>query len=524
MGATDSWTNVLRRHPRILAAGVLLHLLAAYFSVGYYSADEHFQIYEFAGLKLGFNHADELPWEFPARMRPALQPALAVVAIRAMESVGVDSPFTQAAALRFVSAILSFGCMLLLFRAFCGELHTERYRKWFLFLSVLLWFLPFQHARFSSETWSGLTFFAGLALLWPTLKAKAGSRRAAIDLTVGALLGLSFLFRFQAGLLIAPLALWLLLRARPGAARLMSLAAGMAVVLAFGACVDRWFYGEWTWPAWNYLWLNLVEGKAANFGSHPWWTYLFFVFRHGIFPLSVLMLAAFVLLWIYRPGHVLSWTTFTFVLVHVLIGHKELRFLFPLCNIVPFVLVYAAQLWSDDARLGRWTEWGRRWRPALLAVVIAVNTVALLFASLKPAEPLVYLFKHIYEHVDADKSAVAYTGENPYGRVQILASLYPKLPAMLAERIDERGMIPLIINFYRHQKLPLVQLKNADEVKAYADSTGRQVLLAWHRLKLDGEMAGVSGTRMYCYLPDWVTRLNFTDWTSRTQVWTLYGM
>jgi len=186
--------------------------------------------------------------------------------------------------------------------------------------------------------------------------------------------------------------------------------------------------------------------------------------------------------------------------------------------------VYAAQVWAEHPKLRGLTHWAGRWRLALLAIFLTVNMPALLFASLKPAEPLVYLFRHVYEHVDPASSVLVYTGENPYGRVEILARLYPELPALQAERVDERGMIPLYINFYRHRELPLVRRRGAVDIAAYADSTYREVLVAWQRVHLDTSMSRLSMTPLYCYLPDWLTRLNYTDWTSRTQVWTLYRL
>jgi len=44
---------------RLLAA--LAFFIAALFSVGYHHFDEHFQIMEFAGLKLGLNQESAMP-------------------------------------------------------------------------------------------------------------------------------------------------------------------------------------------------------------------------------------------------------------------------------------------------------------------------------------------------------------------------------------------------------------------------------------------------------------------------------
>ena len=52
-----------------MAASLLLELLVAYRSQGFYNCDEHFQVLEFLGLKLGMTRPAELAWEFRAEVR-----------------------------------------------------------------------------------------------------------------------------------------------------------------------------------------------------------------------------------------------------------------------------------------------------------------------------------------------------------------------------------------------------------------------------------------------------------------------
>ena len=67
-----------RSYRRILLAGTLFTLLFALLSRGFYHPDEHFQILEYAHLKLfGAETTDYLPWEYHAMMRPGLQPFIA---------------------------------------------------------------------------------------------------------------------------------------------------------------------------------------------------------------------------------------------------------------------------------------------------------------------------------------------------------------------------------------------------------------------------------------------------------------
>ena len=61
--------------------GLVLHLVSAFFSIGFYSDDEHFQILEPVAHLMGFNNViindptgHYWEWESWARIRPWLQP------------------------------------------------------------------------------------------------------------------------------------------------------------------------------------------------------------------------------------------------------------------------------------------------------------------------------------------------------------------------------------------------------------------------------------------------------------------
>ena len=70
--------NLIKRY--VLLA-ICLHFLASYFSIGFYSNDEHFQILEPVAFLYGFNDmiiSDNgyWYWELNYKMRPWLQPIL----------------------------------------------------------------------------------------------------------------------------------------------------------------------------------------------------------------------------------------------------------------------------------------------------------------------------------------------------------------------------------------------------------------------------------------------------------------
>lgn len=122
--------------------GAVALLCTAVCSLGVHHADEHFQILEFAGWKLGITPEADLPWEFTERMRPALQPAMVVILHHALSLFGEPDPFTVAMLLRMLAAALSFIAALLLLRGQLRDNPAMREERWlwlYLFLAFFLW-------------------------------------------------------------------------------------------------------------------------------------------------------------------------------------------------------------------------------------------------------------------------------------------------------------------------------------------------------------------------------------------------
>jgi phosphatidylinositol glycan class B len=153
-----------RLEKRVYIISAALFFIAAVFSTGYHHFDEHFQILEFAGLKLGLTEAKYLPWEYTYQMRPALQPFLTYIISSILSFININSPFSQVFVLRLISAILSFYAIKSLYDVLKINFKNEYYRKLFLFYSFTLWFIFYNGVRYSSENWSGIFFVFALII------------------------------------------------------------------------------------------------------------------------------------------------------------------------------------------------------------------------------------------------------------------------------------------------------------------------------------------------------------------------
>ncbi len=363
---------ILRHRNRLLfLAGLFVYLFTAICSAGFPHPDEHFQILEFANARLGLSPLADLPWEFHERIRPTMQPVLAMGVIWLARQIGIQSPFVIAAILRIGIALLAWFVTCRAVLVFERRLTREDCRNMLAYGVMLLWFMPFVSTRFSSENLAAILLLTGTMMVSPaTGDARRTPLPALTFLASGAVLGLSFFARFQMAFAMLGLGLWLLFVARVGVIRLVALGLGFLAVCAACVFVDSWFYGELVISPLRYFHANLIQNRAAEWGVDPWWWYIpqvaLWSFPLIGIPLMVLALRGAMS----RRSDVWLFCAVPFLAAHFFVAHKELRFLFPLA----FPFVYLAVCgWESLLLSGVRESLGRRagpWALGLGALVL----------------------------------------------------------------------------------------------------------------------------------------------------------
>jgi len=450
-----------------------LNLAAAYFSWGFHQFDEHFQILEFANYKLGNSPASDLPWEFETQIRPWFQPSVVVALAQVF-----DDPFALVSAFRFISAVLGWLSTVAIASCCSVWFESERLRRWAILGSCFLWFFPYLHARPSSEGWSTSLFFLGFIPLVMRIlqhRSKGGASRLRLPaweaLLSGALLGLAFESRYQVGIMVAAGGLWALRFGRLTWRSVAFLGAGLLAAILLGTGLDAWGNGTLTLAPWNYIDQNLIQNRAADHGVSPWWHYFGQIVARGLPPLSLVLLAGVLLSWILKPRSSLTWVTLSFFLVHVLIGHKEFRFLFPILPAVPVQAALAVRALGDLGIHGRPTsEIGKLATRSFVGLLLVMNFTALGVLTLLPPKLEVLVYRRIYENAPM---------------------------TLISEDGDPYVMARLPLNFYRHPSMELLVTPD------FADSS--RIKPHWLlRLGPESPAAPASCEREYSTLPDWL--------------------
>jgi phosphatidylinositol glycan class B len=396
----------MRFYKLIFFIALIWYVITAYFSIGYIHADEHYQIIEFAGYIDHTNQPKDLAWEFERQIRPATQPVIAFLIFKTCNLLSINNPYDKAFVLRLVTAFLAV-FIIYFFTQSAKTYVDKKHQKLFLVLSYFIWFLPFINIRFSSETWSGLFFLLATAFV---IKKE---KRNLHFLLIGLLLGFSFLLRYQIAIAILGLGLWLLfIKKEKIKNMLLMVSAGLLVMLS-GYFLDSWFYGKSVITFWNYLDVNLIEGIAASFSTRPWYHYVLFIIYYSLPPIGFVLLASFGIVTYKNPKNIFIWIVLPFVIIHSIIAHKELRFLFPIINFIPIVLILTIQYFNWDQLFTKW-KWLSK---SVIIGLFLLNLLALLVSNLIPAglSSRVKISK-IISKIEKDKPINLYSfhNSNPY--------------------------------------------------------------------------------------------------------------
>jgi phosphatidylinositol glycan class B len=323
-----------------LVAILVVTCITAWFSYAYFHNDEYFQVLELTRKKLDPAAVPALPWEHTARIRPWLQPFAYWLLARGVALASVHDVFALAFVDRLLTGLVNVGALALFLRTTLPWLRNDEEKRLHVRVVTLAGFLPYLFVRTSSESASMAAITAGWSLLFEgALPVSTGSRTWRVPAlerplgaaAIGMLFGVAFEIRFHTAFMALGALAWVVAFAGSQERRgLAWLTSGAVVALALGALVDRWGYGEWTFPAWSYFRANVLEGAAAFFGTEPPFAFFWMLPANVFFPVVVAFLLLAILAWLRCPRHPLTWTTLPFFVVHNLISHKEERFLFPM--------------------------------------------------------------------------------------------------------------------------------------------------------------------------------------------------
>jgi phosphatidylinositol glycan class B len=473
--------------------GAIVHLLAALFSVGHLHPDEHFQILEFLGFKLGLTPESALPWEYSAKMRPWTQPGAYYLLAKLYSFIGISDRFFWVGSFRLISSLIGFSSLFLLTYASQYIFEKKWQEKWGVILLNTLWFIPFIHARISSEGLGTSFFTIGFALLLLSYFKDTWKSHSRLFL-IGLIFGFSFLFRYHIGFMIFPAVVWGLCTKKINIVEFFITSFGIAFAILIGSFIDYWGYGSFTVAPWQYVIENIVHNKAANYGVSPWWDYFKSVFKKSIAPYGLIIILSFIWLWIKDRKGLLTWTTLPFFVIHSCIGHKEWRFLFPLAPFIPLIVIFAISSFSKKTQL-KFLSFKQKIFGKILWNILATGMIVLCIgASLKAVHPTYSFFKFTQSYNEKIVDLKYISNESPY-------NLY---------KLEQHF-------FDFHQP----KLTKIDRTSSLIDTSSQYWLFTERNNVFQEVIKDLNCKVEYKAYPDWILN-NFSKYLKRSKMWALF--
>ena len=476
-----------------IVLAILVHIIAAWYSVGHYHDDEYHQILNFAAAKLGQTDTEALQWEYQNRLRAGLQPFIASITKPLLTAVKIDSPFVHAFLLRLLSAGLGLLAIGLFIKSLTSEFENRMIYQWTAFFLLFFWLQVFLNVRFSSEGWATSLFLSGYSIY-----RLNSAKTIPLLLLTGLFFGLAFLARYQVGLMLLGLGLWMILVRRERFQDISIMIIMSFLIVAAGFFIDWWLYNEPVLTTWNYLRTNLLEGRVEAFTHEPWWFYFYYAAVQLIPPITLLFpFALLVFWWIFRK-HPITWLTLPFVLFHNYLGHKEMRFLFPMLPFVPVILSMAMERLYQRVHFLQKASITRLLRYTLY-LSAGINTILLLLVMTLPASKEVAMWKTCLADFKSSTSEL-----------------------FLSFDADE-----LAAAFYNVNQLQLRAIDSVDDIKSSITTSDiEHVYIATRRAKqAKGLAASGLDYSLHCEItPSWLQLLNVNDWTSRASLWRLWKL
>ncbi|MGV6861946.1 MAG: hypothetical protein ACWA41_09245 [Putridiphycobacter sp.] len=408
----------------ISAMALLVFVLSAFFSNGYYHADEHFQIIEFAySKKMGLpDHF--LAWEFESQIRPTFQPTLAYCFLEFFGFIGIENPYIQITILKIISAVFAFlviGYFVRVTRKIVTDDSKINYGIYKI-LSYFIWVVPVVSLRFSSETWSGITLLLAVAFFQDKIINK-GLTAAKWFFYSGVLFTISFLFRFQIVFFIFPFFVWMIINYKENIKGILYFLLGGMIILGVGTIIDSWFYGSFVFTPYKYFYVNIIEGKASTFGEEPWDFYFKKVWQIQI--IGAISVLSFVWFAIKKRNSFYFWGILFFAVGHSFVAHKEFRFIFPMVFFVPFVIMF-----GFNSVYSLVQSKFKKVFYSLITLFIGLNLFPIYVNILKGEDDngRHNISKYLYDHYQNKNILLISTSfSSPYSPFELTASFYAQL-------------------------------------------------------------------------------------------------
>jgi len=435
----------------IVLASFVLHILASFLSSGWYNPDEQTCILEYVNFKLGISSnpcflnietENQLVRDVSLKIRSWSQPFFYFLLTKISLFLNITDPFSISYVLKIASSIIGFCSTYYFFIKTENHFNNKYSKKIYLYSSFLIFYLTFFHARTSAENFGISFLIIGLAYYF----SNNINFKNLNFFYLGMIFGLSFIFRYNLGITIFCIFIYISIihnnKLSFKFAKIFYLSLGILIICFLDFLIALWGLGKIQNITIEYLysyefflnhitWLQFLLCGIFNdfcgggsWNPKPFLYYFVFILLEFFPPLSIIIIFVICFFWIRGYKNIIFWSTLPYFLVHSLIPHKELRFVFPILIFTPYFLAYFFEK-INLQKLNFKTL-------SVISVCFVINIFGLLYYSLSSQKSELKFLKYIYytpeikniEFVNSKNEIKFYESLNPFNIKSISNNYY----------------------------------------------------------------------------------------------------
>ena len=432
----------------IILTSLIAHLIASYFSKGWLNADEQSCILEFVNHKLGFssdlcflNYNNGIVTDSSLLIRSWFQPFIYFLISKISLFLNISNFFTITFILKFISSLVGFLSIYLFYFATKDIFNKDKVKYYYLILTFLFWFYPLLHSRTSAENLSTSFFLIAISYYFFN-QYKFNFWKLFL---VGIFLGTTFILRYNLGISVFFFLLWIFIFEKQNLSQklknLIYIILGIFLLLISEHIINLWGFGEYKnidkVNFLNLFWhLERIPSlqfflyvNSNNFYGDPGWSqhpilgYFYLILFKFYPPISFLIIIGMIFFWIKNPKSLILWLTLPYFLIHSLIQHKELRYIYPLLVFSPFFICYFIDRLNLNKKLIK----------IFINFIIVLNFLGFVFFLFSSQTGDLKILNKIYNskiqniyYLVSEKSVENYESLNPFNIKNITTNYYFK--------------------------------------------------------------------------------------------------
>ena len=321
----------------LLFFSLILHIFSAIFSSGFYKHDEHFSILEPIMYKIGETATITNDF-YELKDRSWFLTYIFYLFTKFFYLLGFSSPFKVAFLIRLFTSLigwLSIIAIIILSKKIFKKKSTLIFVG---FCSSFLWFYPYLHARTSSENISSSLLIIGITIFLVKNNNTLFKWQFVLS---GILLGMVFLSRYTMGFSILFFGLWALFINKNKFYELFLTFLGIFITIFIGILIDFWGYEKISIGSLsiiNYFHQHTFGAKLNHEKVLPIWYYFYILVKDFLPPISIFIIVSILFFWFKNFTNFVTWVTLPLFIFLSLMGHKELRYLFPIIMFSPIFM------------------------------------------------------------------------------------------------------------------------------------------------------------------------------------------